>query len=108
MCEIDKASEIAVAVSDDSSKEKGSVPKSGDVSDLGNTVLKSCSSSVVQEDEGESITGSKGNEGSDANPESEEETVFKDGKEEFLKVIEIASTTLEDDSEGASLQVSTK
>ncbi|KAL6955894.1 hypothetical protein U1Q18_047379, partial [Sarracenia purpurea var. burkii] len=124
MFEIDKASEIAVAVSEvsgpDSSKEKGSVPKSEDVSDLGNTVLKSCSSSVVQEDEGESIIGSKGNEGSDANPESEEETVLKDkninnevvdlcdGKEEFLEVVEIASATLEDDSEGAPLQVSTK
>ncbi|KAL6965371.1 hypothetical protein U1Q18_036427, partial [Sarracenia purpurea var. burkii] len=116
----------------DSSKNKGSVLKSRDVSVLGNTVLKSYSSSVSkegfeasqaeseadeEEDEEVRISRSKSKEESDVNPESEKVPVLEDkiikievvdhceGKGEVLEVGEIASATL---SEGASYQVSTK
>ncbi|KAL6954726.1 hypothetical protein U1Q18_040801 [Sarracenia purpurea var. burkii] len=131
-------STVAVSeVSDpDSSINKGSVLKSRDVSVLGNTVLKSYSSSVSKEgfegsqaeseaDEEEEdvevrISRSKSKEESDVNPVSEEVPVLEDkniknevvdhcdGKGEVLEVVEIASATLDDVSEGASCQVSTK
>ncbi|KAL6971628.1 hypothetical protein U1Q18_031308, partial [Sarracenia purpurea var. burkii] len=124
-------STVAISeVSDpDSSKNKGSVLKSRDVSVLGNTVLKSYSSSVSKEgfeasqaeseadkEEDEEVR-IKSKEESDVNPESEKVPVLEDkiikievvdhceGKGEVLEVGEIASATL---SEGASYQVSTK
>ncbi|KAL6956895.1 hypothetical protein U1Q18_040603 [Sarracenia purpurea var. burkii] len=128
------SSTVAISeVSDpDSSKNKGSVLKSRDVSVLGNTVLKSYSSSVSkegfeasqaeseadeEEDEEVRISRSKRKEESDLNPESEKVPVLEDkiikievvdhceGKGEVLEVGDTASATL---PEGASCQVSTK
>ncbi|KAL6957242.1 hypothetical protein U1Q18_040500, partial [Sarracenia purpurea var. burkii] len=128
------SSTVAISeVSDpDSSKNKGSVLKSRDVSVLGNTVLKSYSSSVSkegfeasqaeseadeEEDEEVRISRSKRKEESDVNPESEKVPVLEDkiikievvdhceGKGEVLEVGDTASATL---PEGASCQVSTK
>ncbi|KAL6998933.1 hypothetical protein U1Q18_000100, partial [Sarracenia purpurea var. burkii] len=77
-----------------------------------------------EEDEEVSNTGSKGEEETDANPESEEDLVLEErdikdeevdhcdlsgGKGEFLEDAQTASVTLEDDIEGASRSlVSTK